>query len=313
MFDKTLIPRLARLRMPERYSAEHISHGLRVTRLSSTPCEVPATFEAFKSRGPTCRRLRVCTEEEEAFILEFGRFDDDYGAEVAGVIRARRAIVEGEVLGFDSAHFRDQSPTLPAIAHMREQARLAWMEGIAYRSEQADGDDTVVHSGLRTAQAGALHAIASHWTLGQDPAIVVMPTGTGKTEVMIAAAVAGACDRLLVIVPTDALREQTGRKFQTYGLLRQIGVVGDIPPPVVGFLSSRPTRNQFEGLLACNVVVTTMSSIGLSDDAVQEEFATLFSHVFFDEAHHIEAVTWKRLQQHCAGIPELLFTATPFR
>ena len=227
MFDKTLIPGLTKLRLPERYSADHTSDGLRVTRLTSTPCEVGATFEPFRSRGPTCRRLRATTAEGNEFVLEFGNFDDDYGAEVAGVVRARRPIVEGEVLGFDGARFRDPSPALPAIAHMREQARHAWTEGIAYRFEQVHGDDTVTHSGLRTAQAGALHAIASHWTLGQDPAIVVMPTGTGKTEVMIAAAVAGACDRLLVIVPTDALREQTGRKFQTYGLLRQIGVVGE--------------------------------------------------------------------------------------
>ena len=313
MFDKSVIPGLAWLRLPERYSAEFFWDGLRVTRLAFRSYEVAATFEAFRSRGATCRRLRAVTADEDAFILEFGKFDDDYGAEVAGVIRAWRPIVEDEVLRFDKARFRDPSPTLADIADMRVQARLAWTEGIAYRSEQVDGDGMVVHSGLRTPQAGALHAIASHWTLGQDAAIVVMPTGTGKTEVMIAAAVAGGCDRLLVIVPTDALREQTGRKFQTYGLLRQIGVVGDLPTPVIGFLSSRPTRDHFEGLLACNVVVTTMSSIGLSDDAVQKEFARLFSHVFFDEAHHIEATTWQRFRRHCAGTPALLFTATPFR
>ena len=313
MFDKALIPALAKLRMPERYSADRVADGLRVTRLTSQTREVAATFEAYRSRGPTCRRLRAATEEGEALILEFATFDEDYGVDVAGVIHARRHIVEGEVLCLDNARFRDPSPTLPAIADMREQARVAWTEGIAYTSEQADRDRGVVRLGLRLPQAGALHAIAAHWTLGGEPAIVVMPTGTGKTEVMIAAAVASACDRLLVIVPTDALREQTASKFQTYGLLRQIGVVGDLPPPVVGILSSRPIPDQFEALRACNVVVTTMSSIGLADDAVQEAFAALFSHAFFDEAHHIEATTWKRFQQHCPDRPALLFTATPFR
>ena len=56
-----------------------------------------------------------------------------------------------------------------------------------------------------------------------------------------------------------------------------------------------------------------MRSIGLADEAVQAAFAALFSHVFFDEAHHVEAATWKRFQQHCTGKPALLFTATPFR
>jgi len=40
--------------------------------------------------------------------------------------------------------------------------------------------------GLRSAQLGAIFAIKSHWTVSTAPATIVMPTGTGKTEVMIA-------------------------------------------------------------------------------------------------------------------------------
>ena len=140
-----------------------------------------------------------------------------------------------------------------------------------------------------------------------------MPTGTGKTEVMIAAAVESQSNRVLVIVPTDALRSQTGEKFLSYGWLKRIGVVGEIPNPVIGALSSKPDPGQFDALRACNVVVSTMSSIGLADPAVQRDFAALFSHVFFDEAHHIEAATWKKFRQHCTKAHMLLFTATPFR
>ena len=313
MFDKTLIPTLAKLRIPNRYKADLSSGGLRVTCLDSPSRDVAATFEAFRSRGPTCRRLRATTEDGEVLILEFANFDDDYGAQVAGVIRVRQYTVQGDVLDLKTARFRNPQQTLPATLEMREQARLAWTRGIHYNHEQISPGRAVIRHGLRVPQAGALHAIASHWTLGTEPALVVMPTGTGKTEVMIAAAVACACRRLLVIVPTDALREQTGRKFQTYGLLKQIGVVGDIPLPVVGTLSSSPTVDRFDELLSCNIVVTTMSAIGLAEATVQEQFAALFSHVFFDEAHHIEATKWKRFQQYCIDLPTLLFTATPFR
>ena len=41
--------------------------------------------------------------------------------------------------------------------------------------------------GLRSAQLGALFAIKSHWTISNETATIVMPTGTGKTETMIAA------------------------------------------------------------------------------------------------------------------------------
>lgn len=313
MFDRALIPTLAKLRMPERYSADLAAGGLRVTCLAARPKEIAATFKPFKSRGPTCRRLLATCEDGEKFIIEFAGFNEPYEPDIAGVIRARRPAVDGDVLGFEGARFLDPPQDLPEITNSRDQVCRSWAEGIAYRTEQSDANGAVVRSGLRMPQAGALHAVASHWTLGHEPAIVVMPTGTGKTEVMIASSVATACERLLVMVPTDALRVQTARKFQTYGLLKEIGIVGALPHPVVGLLSSKPARAQFEALRACNIVVATMSSIGLADEAVQAAFAALFSHVFFDEAHHVEAATWKRFQQHCTGKPALLFTATPFR
>src|SRR5690606_36707753 len=107
-----------------------------------------------------------------------------------------------------------------------------------------------------------------------------------------------------------ALRHQTAEKFLTYGLLKKIGIIDDFPMPVVAALSSRPDRAHFDAIRACNVVVTTMSSIGLADPDTQREFASLFSHIFFDEAHHIEAATWKRFREHCAAAHTLLFTAT---
>ena len=56
-----------------------------------------------------------------------------------------------------------------------------------------------------------------------------------------------------------------------------------------------------------------MQSIGLAEDGNQKSFAVLFSHVYFDEAHHIEAATWKKFKKHCSSARQLLFTATPFR
>ncbi|MCV4614670.1 DEAD/DEAH box helicase family protein, partial [Escherichia coli] len=88
--------------------------------------------------------------------------------------------------------------------------------------------------------------IASHWTLGREPAMLVMPTGTGKTEVMIAATLAAQSERVLIIVPTDALRHQTAEKFLSYGLLQRIGIIDDFPFPVVGTLTSKPDRTHFE-------------------------------------------------------------------
>jgi superfamily II DNA or RNA helicase len=55
-----------------------------------------------------------------------------------------------------------------------------------------------------------------------------MPTGTGKTGTMLALHARERIDRLLVIVPTSALRDQIGEKFIAMGLLKTLA--RSIPP-----------------------------------------------------------------------------------
>lgn len=68
------------------------------------------------------------------------------------------------------------------------------------------GDKDKEIPGLRSPQLGALHAIFSHIEMGEEErAIIVMPTGTGKTETMLSFMIANQCARTLVLVPSDAL------------------------------------------------------------------------------------------------------------
>lgn len=60
--------------------------------------------------------------------------------------------------------------------------------------------------GLRKAQIGAIHAIASHFTLKTDPALVVMPTGSGKTAVLMVAAYLLEANRVLIVTPSRLVR-----------------------------------------------------------------------------------------------------------
>lgn len=57
--------------------------------------------------------------------------------------------------------------------------------------------------GFRRPQLGALHSVLGNWASGlSDPAIVVMPTRTGKTDTMLALLVTGRLDRLNDHKPT---------------------------------------------------------------------------------------------------------------
>ena len=142
-----------------------------------------------------------------------------------------------------------------------------------------------------------------------------MPTGTGKTEVMVATTIASQCRTVLVVVPSDALRSQTARKFQTLGVLRSIGVVPDaFMFPVVGTMRRVPkTAEDLELFDTCNVIVATMSALAGATASMLDDIAARCTHLFIDEAHHAPADTWTDLRKRFSAQTIVQFTATPFR
>jgi superfamily II DNA or RNA helicase len=171
--------------------------------------------------------------------------------------------------------------------------------------------------GLRPPQLGALHATLGYWTTAPtEPATIVMPTGTGKTDTMVALLVAARIERLLVVVPTDALREQIAGKFQTLGVLRDVGVVaGSVRPPVVGRVMHKFASPTEADTFAesTNVIVATPAALSASRTETQQALFDKCSHLFVDEAHHVPAASWNRIRDAFAGKPTVQFTATPYR
>lgn len=170
--------------------------------------------------------------------------------------------------------------------------------------------------GLRSPQIGALHAIMAH--IEEDnpqSGIIVMPTGTGKTETMLSLMVANKCRKVFVVVPSDALRTQIADKFASLGLLPEIGVVPkSIIPPIVAKVDKTLTEEEWETTITnSNVIVTTMT---LAADIPNETRLLLnesISYLLVDEAHHSEATTWNRFISGFSPRKVLLFTATPYR
>jgi hypothetical protein len=93
----------------------------------------------------------------------------------------------------------------------------SWAAAFSYAQEDVARNI----KGLRVPQIGAIHAVHAHWAVSGEPATIVMPTGTGKTEVMLSVLVSARCTKVLVLVPTDALRTQIAEKFLTLGVLKQ--------------------------------------------------------------------------------------------
>jgi superfamily II DNA or RNA helicase len=202
------------------------------------------------------------------------------------------------------------------VDHERQIAECleSWIGAFSYVQE--DPQRQIV--GLRNPQLGALHAIHAHWSITNATATVVMPTGTGKTEVMLAILVSYRCPKLLVVAPTDALRAQLAEKFATLGVLKVSGCTllkANAKHPVVCILHHIPsTPDEVDYIFArSHVIVTTSMVAGQSLESVQNRMAQHCPYFFIDEAHHAEAPTWVAFKEKFKERRIVQFTATPFR
>ncbi|TGE22703.1 DEAD/DEAH box helicase [Hymenobacter metallicola] len=205
---------------------------------------------------------------------------------------------------------------LPATDEHARHVRRSWTGRVSIVEEQENEETQEILSGLRSPQVGALYAALAHWKTSEEPATIVMPTGTGKTETMLTAFVHQRCERLLVVVPSDALRTQIGHKFVSMGLLRQLGILAaeSLYPVTARLTKSLQIEQQVdEVFIPCNVVITTMDILHRCAEPALQRMVDHCSHVFIDEAHHISAPTWTQVKQAFAVRRILQFTATPFR
>ena len=188
----------------------------------------------------------------------------------------------------------------------------SWRGKLSFLEEDRDAEI----NGLRQPQLGALYSILGHLKLATEAGIVVLPTGTGKTETMLAALVANQCKRLLVVVPSDALRTQISEKFITLGLLKEFKVLAeDTAYPAVGVIRKGfASTAEFQPFVAkSNVIVATMAILKKLSKENLEHLAAECSHLFIDEAHHVKAKSWEYVKKHFDNKKIIQFTATPFR
>lgn len=208
----------------------------------------------------------------------------------------------------------------PEMATRLANVTASWEDSFHLREGRPATDGKPAYPGLRRPQIGALHAALAHATRSTEPATIVMPTGTGKTETMLALNARQRFGRLLVVVPTDALREQIAGKFETFGVLKgQACLDPSAEFPVVTRLAHIPSSvAEVDRIFdSANVIVTTMHIAGRADPQVQEQMAARAEALFIDEAHHIGARTWSEFRglfvDRNPPIPIVQFTATPFR
>src|ERR1035438_7356243 len=88
--------------------------------------------------------------------------------------------------------------------------------------------------GFRSAQLAAIHAVSAHFFNSKQRAIVTMPTGAGKTTVLMATAFLLRAERVLVLTPSRLVREQIAENFGALVDLKKIEALPlSLPSPRV--------------------------------------------------------------------------------
>ena len=269
------------------------------------PCEAIV----LKKYGNYVTQLQCNVSDSLTYILDRGGKEDLFTG-IGGRVKARTLLLNRD--GVVAASGRPQwlrLPGSPEAIWSADTITDSWKGAISLTSRDASGTP------FREPQAGALHSLAACRTLGEKKALVVMPTGTGKTEVMIAHMVMTHPSRVLVIVPSDPLRKQTAEKFLTLGVLRDIKAVTNAArTPIVGLMSRVPKNvDELGPVDRCNVVVATASALDQMSADLRSHFIDKFTLVYFDEAHHLKAASWDRLMKLVKNHEVLAFTATPYR
>lgn len=151
---------------------------------------------------------------------------------------------------------------------------------------------------LRDYQKQAVESTLQHFRKSRSPAVIVLPTGAGKSLV-IAELAKIARGRVLVLAHVKELVEQNYQKYQSYGL-------------AAGIFSASLGQKDWDH----KAIFGSVQSVARADD----EFFKNFSILIIDECHRVaedndsqyqEVIS--KLKKHSPDLCVLGLTATPYR
>lgn len=148
-------------------------------------------------------------------------------------------------------------------------------------------------------------------------ALVVLPTGCGKTGVAVLAAYALNASRVLVITPSVKISKQIHENFcgseNRHCFLLERNIIkadeeSSICPSGAYITNTSKIRQHMRDPF---MVVNAHKIGGTSSVKIEDIPNNAYDLVIVDEAHHYPALTWKTLVDHFDGSRRLFITATP--
>lgn len=171
---------------------------------------------------------------------------------------------------------------------------------------------------LRDPQIQSYHAIKKFF---QNPsngreALVVLPTGSGKTGLMGIAPYGIAQKKVLIITPQTVVRNTVMKELNPFNPLNfyltteVFNLKGELP----SIIEYDKTLSN-EVLFLSDIVVLNVHKLQerLDSSLLKRVGPDFFDLIIIDEAHHGEARTWKRTVEYFKDAKVLKVTGTPFR
>lgn len=174
---------------------------------------------------------------------------------------------------------------------------------------------------LRDCQIEALFALGNYYRTGGKNAACVMSVGAGKTALGVAACLAFAKRRALIVTPGSVIRGTFGKALDHEALGNALfglpggPLVSGIRPPKVLVLDrdDGPIRGVSRvQLLDADIIVTNFHSLGTGDredDLLSKLHSADIDLIAVDEAHMAAAESYQRAFRHFRDAKTLLMSA----
>ncbi|MGE6601483.1 DEAD/DEAH box helicase [Lysinibacillus fusiformis] len=172
---------------------------------------------------------------------------------------------------------------------------------------------------LREPQIEAYHKIEQYFNTsveGRKEALVVLPTGTGKTGVMAIAPFAVSKSKVLVITPQTVVANTVMGSLDSLDYKNfwySSNTINDISnlPSVVHY-NKEVTKGTLD---LADIIVVNIHKLQerLESSLLRKVENDFFDFIIIDEAHHSEAQTWKKTVEYFKNAHILKLTGTPFR
>lgn len=153
-------------------------------------------------------------------------------------------------------------------------------------------------------------------------ALVVLPTGCGKTGVAVLASYVLNASRVLVVTPSLIISKQINEAYENFLVKRGIICEEDqhlyLPQKMLITKSEQLVTSELGQqtlrleVQQADLLITNAHKIGEKSKVKVEDIpADCFDLVIVDEAHHYPAKTWKQLVDHFPNSKKIFLTATP--